>query len=191
MTTTQTTPPSPTLRTAILESAIAVFAAQGFTGTSFQDVANHAGTQKSHVQYHFGSKDELWRSAFEYAMRGFLEAFEREMEEREPTFENIATARFRAFVERPEVARIHCWMALGNGPVPDSITERHRRLLATIEEHPPTTRDLEVDNRDFYALVYGAVHGYFIFRPLFDPDGTADSTKDPEQFLQSMRKMLF
>lgn len=51
------------MRAALLEAAIAEFAAEGFTGASGRSIAAAAGTHQSQINYHFASKDELWRAA--------------------------------------------------------------------------------------------------------------------------------
>lgn len=50
-------------RSQILEAAIAVFAQSGFEAASLADIANRAGVKKALVQYHFATKEQLWREA--------------------------------------------------------------------------------------------------------------------------------
>ena len=47
----------------ILEAAIRVFAQSGFEAASLADIAQRAGVKKALVQYHFATKDQLWREA--------------------------------------------------------------------------------------------------------------------------------
>lgn len=51
--------PATALRGHILESALRLFAANGFRGTSLQDIASDAGCSKASLLYHFASKDAL------------------------------------------------------------------------------------------------------------------------------------
>jgi AcrR family transcriptional regulator len=53
----------------LLESAIELFAANGFEGVSTGDVASRAGYSQAIIHYHFGSKDELWREAMTHLLR--------------------------------------------------------------------------------------------------------------------------
>ncbi len=51
--------PATALRGHILESALRLFAANGFRGTSLQDIASDAGCSKASLLYHFANKDAL------------------------------------------------------------------------------------------------------------------------------------
>lgn len=50
-------------RQAILDAAIDTFAELGFDAASVGMIASRSGTQKALVQYHFASKDSLWKAA--------------------------------------------------------------------------------------------------------------------------------
>jgi TetR/AcrR family transcriptional regulator, regulator of cefoperazone and chloramphenicol sensitivity len=47
----------------ILETALALFAAEGFDGTSTREIAERAGVNLPAIQYYFGSKEGLYRAA--------------------------------------------------------------------------------------------------------------------------------
>ena len=51
----------------ILEAALAVFARDGFDGASLPAIAKAASTGHPLIHYHFGSKENLWRAAVDYA----------------------------------------------------------------------------------------------------------------------------
>jgi AcrR family transcriptional regulator len=53
-------------REKILKSAARLFGQVGFDGTSFSLVADYADEKKSLVQYHFASKDDLWKESVTY-----------------------------------------------------------------------------------------------------------------------------
>jgi len=60
----------------IMEAAQALFAAQGFEGTSVRDICQHAGVNIAMVNYYFGSKEGLFEKMVEHKasfMRGKLE----------------------------------------------------------------------------------------------------------------------
>ena len=60
----------PSRRNVIVAAAITVFARQGFSDTSIQEVATEAGVAPTAVYYHFSGKDEL----FEAALRSVLDS---------------------------------------------------------------------------------------------------------------------
>ena len=47
----------------LLEAAMRVFSEKGFQGSSMRTITREAGTSLSAANYHFGSKEELLRSA--------------------------------------------------------------------------------------------------------------------------------
>lgn len=50
-------------RQALLDAATVEFAAHGFEGASTRAIAARAGTHQPQINYHFESKDALWRAA--------------------------------------------------------------------------------------------------------------------------------
>ncbi len=53
-------------RAALLDAALAEFAARGFEGASTRSIAAAAGTHQPQINYHFESKDELWKAAVDH-----------------------------------------------------------------------------------------------------------------------------
>lgn len=51
---------------AIMEAAEALFAEQGFNGTSVRDIAEKAAVNLAMISYYFGSKEKLLEAIFEY-----------------------------------------------------------------------------------------------------------------------------
>ena len=58
-------------RTKILRAAARLFAQKGFSGTSVRDIVALAGENVSAVNYHFGSKQKLYRATLEYLLDTF------------------------------------------------------------------------------------------------------------------------
>ncbi len=56
-------------RTQILQAAIHVFGDRGFDAASMGGIAEQAGVKKALVQYHFDTKEKLWRAAVEAIWR--------------------------------------------------------------------------------------------------------------------------
>lgn len=60
----------------ILTAALAAFAEQGFEGAKTRDIADRAGVKLGLLQYHFGSKQMLWRAAVDRAFADMREGLE-------------------------------------------------------------------------------------------------------------------
>jgi len=64
----------PSRKPELVAAAISVFARQGYTESSVEDVAEEAGVVPTAIYYHFGTKDELLHQALKSAMDQFSEA---------------------------------------------------------------------------------------------------------------------
>ena len=62
----------PSTRTRLLEAAAAVFARKGYGDATVAEICDEAGANISAVNYHFGSKEELYRSAWQHAFKQAL-----------------------------------------------------------------------------------------------------------------------
>ncbi len=62
-------------RARILEGAVRVFAELGFDAASMGEIARRSGVKKALVQYHFETKDNLWREAMLHLWQQLEEAF--------------------------------------------------------------------------------------------------------------------
>lgn len=65
----------------LLEAAASLFAQYGFDAVSTGMVATAAGLTQSMVHYHFGSKEKLWKAAFEHLMHERGKIFSLNMED--------------------------------------------------------------------------------------------------------------
>ncbi len=71
-----TPPPAeagPSTEGRLLAAAEKLFAERGFAATSVRDITSEAGTSVAAVNYHFGSKDSLYRELFVLRLRGMRE----------------------------------------------------------------------------------------------------------------------
>src|SRR5512138_3506235 len=82
----------------IFESATEVFEEKGMDGASMQDIANHAGINKSLLHYYFRTKDHLFNAVFEKLagkmLRKFAPVFEKDL-----TLEEKIRFFFRQHIE--------------------------------------------------------------------------------------------
>jgi AcrR family transcriptional regulator len=58
--------PSDTVVADLLEAAAAEFAAHGFDGASTRRIAQRAGAHQPQINYHFTSKEQLWRATVDH-----------------------------------------------------------------------------------------------------------------------------
>jgi AcrR family transcriptional regulator len=59
----------------IFEAATEVFLEKGLDGSRMQDIASHAGINKSLLHYYYRTKDQLFNSVFEMISRKMLKKF--------------------------------------------------------------------------------------------------------------------
>lgn len=62
-------------RERVLEAACKAFADKGYRDTTVAEICRRAGANIAAVNYHFGSKEALYRQAWQWAHRAMLDAF--------------------------------------------------------------------------------------------------------------------
>jgi AcrR family transcriptional regulator len=63
-------------RQRLIEASIDVFSRQGFDGTSLSSIAEQAGVTQPTLNYHFGTKDQLYRDVISYCGSEWIAAVE-------------------------------------------------------------------------------------------------------------------
>ncbi len=63
------------LRERLIEAALAEFSENGFEGASTRSIAARADAHQPQINYHFDSKEALWRAAVDHVMEDFDEVF--------------------------------------------------------------------------------------------------------------------
>lgn len=122
-------------REALLDAAIAEFAAHGFEGASTRSIAARAGTHQPQINYHFDSKDELWRAAVDHVFSKLadavatpeLAAFTGGGEITREGFAAVLRAIVRAVSGLPELNRMMVVEATADSDRLAWIVERHTR----------------------------------------------------------------
>ena len=120
-------------RTALLDAALAEFAAHGFEGASTRAIAAAAGTHQPQINYHFDSKDELWREAVDHLFARLDQAVGRYLHDESSAiddrtrFAGLIRAFVRAAAELPELNRIMVQEATIDSDRLRWIVERHTR----------------------------------------------------------------
>jgi AcrR family transcriptional regulator len=120
-------------RTALLDAALGEFAAHGFEGASTRAIAAAAGTHQPQINYHFDSKDELWREAVDHLFTRLDDTVGRHLRDMQSAvddrarFANGIRSFVRAAAELPELNRIMVQEATIDSDRLRWIVERHTR----------------------------------------------------------------
>lgn len=174
-------------RAQLLQTAIDAFSTQGFESISVRQLEEFAGVKRGLVAYHFGDKEQLWRTAVAQLFSALVEDFTG----RVSTLVDVAPAEaaramVRAFVRYsaayPAVNRLMMQECTGDSWRVDCLVDEHiRPMLEALHEALPQASALLWGDRDphRYYLFVGA--GAFVFsaeqecRRLFatDPRGEA------------------
>lgn len=129
-----TRPSADATRERILAAALELFSEQSFEGATTRDIAGRAGVTQPLLNYHFSSKDELWRVAVD----GLFEELERTLQSRSEGLrgvDDLTVARLlvREFItfsaHHPQLHRIITQECKADGPRMDWLVERHIRPL--------------------------------------------------------------
>ncbi|MBI2710323.1 MAG: TetR/AcrR family transcriptional regulator [Actinobacteria bacterium] len=129
-----TRPSADATRGAILAAALDVFSERGFDGASTRKIAARAGVTQPLLNYHFSSKDELWRAAVDVLFTRLADQLTaraaglRGVDE--VTSARLLVREFIGFSARnPQVHRIITQECKTDGPQMDWLVERHIQPL--------------------------------------------------------------
>lgn len=170
-----TRPSADATRERILAAALDLFSEQSFDGATTRDIAARAGVTQPLLNYHFSSKEELWRVAVD----GLFEELESALRARseglrgvdELTVARLMVREFIAFsAHHPQLHRIVTQECKADGPRMDWLVERHIRplyesttaLFARLVErgHLP-----DIPLAHLYYIVTGAGPTMFVLAP--------------------------
>lgn len=102
-------------RNAIVEAALAVFAAEGFHGAGTRQIAQAAGVSQPLLHHHFGGKEALWRMVGEQITADFMAFMTDAVDLALPPGDAVA-AMLRAYLAfwkaRPLSFRFNLWRRL-------------------------------------------------------------------------------
>ena len=168
-------PSADATRERILGAALDLFSELSFEGATTREIAARAGVTQPLLNYHFSSKDELWRAAVD----GLFEGLNRSLSERELGLrgvDELTVARLlvREFIyfsaAHPQLHRIITQECKTDGPRMDWLVERHIRALyeATSERLAGLAQNAHVPDipiAHLYYIITGAGPTMFVLGP--------------------------
>ena len=162
---------------AILEAAKRLFIAQGFDGTSMDQIAAGAGVSKLTVYSHFGDKETLFAAAAKAYCEQQLPTSMFEAHPEVPLRERLLqiARAFFAMVSSPEAVAAHrilCTPQMAESPIPQMFWEagprRVQEAFAELLRHRMAAGELEIDDiprasSQFFTLLKGEPHAQMVF----------------------------
>lgn len=148
-------------RETILASALSIFAEKGYTGSSIGDIAAKAGVPKSLVQYHFGSKEDLWQACVASRAAPMIAELDRFLAGESTNVVDLVSARFDVLRHNPELARLLAWASMSTVPLPAFIETRRQAVADRFGQ----TLDSPQFSR--FLLALAAMDGWFLYRNLY------------------------
>jgi AcrR family transcriptional regulator len=159
----------------ILNAAEALFAKQGYAGTSLRDVADGVGLRIPSLYNHFASKDALYTAVLERGMApvlAILSGFVETDAEVQPDSREVARRMMRLLAERPNLPRLVLHETLTGGQrltplLRDWIAPTFARAHQMIEMGPGAKRWRPDQIPLLVLAMYHIVVGYFAIAPLY------------------------
>jgi TetR/AcrR family transcriptional regulator len=125
--------PQDDARNAIVDAALAVFAAEGFHGAGTRQIALKAGVSQPLLNHHFGGKEALWRVVGEQITADFM-AFMTDAVDQDLPPGDAVTAMLRAYLAfwkaRPQSFRFNLWRRLDGSR--DERVSRSERMTGPV-----------------------------------------------------------
>jgi AcrR family transcriptional regulator len=181
-----TRPSADPTRDRILAAAVDLFAELSFDGATTRAIAARAGVTQPLLNYHYRSKDELWREAVDSLFETLTSSMLAHLEElRDVDDLTAAKARVRQFItfsaRNPQLHRIITQESKADGPRMDHLVEHHVRPLyeGTVALFEQLVRDgvvPDIPPAHLYYILTGAGPTMFVLAPEcrrltgFDPE---------------------
>ena len=164
-------------RARIIEAALQAFGEQGYDGAMTRDIAAAAGVQQPLINYHFGSKDGLWRAVVAHLFAELRESVQGRLGEIATLDPPDALAavlhHFVLFTaERPQLSRLMLKETAARGERLTWIVEHHLRpsfdaALALIRAAQRRGVLEGIAPVSVYYLFVGAATSAFVMGPAY------------------------
>jgi AcrR family transcriptional regulator len=162
-------------RERILAAALDLFSERSFEGATTREIAARAGVTQPLLNYHFQSKDALWRAAVDTLFEDLTDALTARADGLRGVDERTATRLIvREFIffsaHHPQLHRIITQECKVDGPRMDWLVERHVRPLydSTVERFARLVERGElpaIAATHLYYIVTGAGPTMFVLAP--------------------------
>jgi TetR/AcrR family transcriptional regulator len=170
-----TRPSAQPTRDRIVAAAVDAFSERSFDGASTREIAARAGVTQPLLNYHFNSKEDLWRAAVD----SLFELLNQTLDERTTGLRGVdevtsAKLRVREFVtfsaRHPQLHRIIMQESKADGPRMDYLVDHHVRPIyqRTIDLFASLARQGAVPPippAHLYYIVTGAGPTMFVLSP--------------------------
>jgi AcrR family transcriptional regulator len=169
----------------LLDAALLEFATHGFDGASTREVARKAGWHQPQINYHFASKEALWKAAVDKLFAELTVETEELFSAPPADLPGAFAKGIRSFVafsaRRPELFRIMSLESTADSDRLDWIVERHIRprfeiTCAAWERLRATGAGADIDGVTAYQLIVGFGSVPFANAPALQRLTGADAT---------------
>jgi len=124
-------------RRALIAAGRALFATQGFDGTSVRAITERAGVNLGAITYHFGSKRELYGAVLEAGLRPLADrvvAVGTGHGTADERMSRVVAAYFDHFREHPDLPRLLLQEVAAGKEPPPVVAETLQRVMAALAE---------------------------------------------------------
>ncbi|MFD0915092.1 HTH-type transcriptional regulator RutR [Pseudahrensia aquimaris] len=127
-------------RSAIIEAALDVFSTDGYRGATLDRIADRAGLSKTNLLYYFPSKEEVYKTALEQTVEGWLDPFEEISPNGDPIEElrRYITYKLQMSAKQPEASRLFANEVQRGAPL--MLEFLQTRLKALVDEKASVIR---------------------------------------------------
>jgi TetR/AcrR family transcriptional regulator len=162
--------PARTTRELILDEAVACFGANGYEGTSLNDIAAGVGIRRASLLHHFHSKEAIYQAVCERALADWADRIEDAVSgpvgEGWTYVDQVLTTAVRWFAENPEFVRLVRFESLASGDhqsfdLGKAIRPWFERAVNHFEREMGEGRFRKHDPEQLIISGYGAVLNYF------------------------------
>ena len=173
---TTETRPRPTgraaVRTAVLDSAIALFAERGPSSVSLRDIAGAANVNLGLLHRHFGSKADLVTAAIEHFLAGMRSRIIEVLTADDFSSALVSVLRYDASV----YTRLMAWSLL-DGVDPENLQGSYPMVLVIIARLEELGFDPHAA-RARASVIFGIVNGFVFFEPALRSAAELDTVPD-------------